>query len=167
MDRHIRRTQPGDGPAVRSLLTRCSAETLRDRFLSLVPVPEAPDAESAQVLTDLLIGERTNRDATYVALVKGDIVGVGELRDGGDASAEVAFLIEDAHQGRGIGTAFVRRLAADARDGGTDVLTAYLSGENRRMLKAFRSAGLVPVSRTTAGVTVVTIALDATPPIHW
>lgn len=157
---HIRRARPDDERAVRSMLTLCSAATLHLRFLSPLAVPPSPDDATAHVIADLLIGERGEGDATYVAIDGNDVVGVGEMRVEGEQSAEVAFLVPDGRQGQGIGTALVRRIAADARRQGKAVLTAHMFGENTVMLGAFRSAGQRPVRETRAGFSTLTIPLD-------
>jgi GNAT superfamily N-acetyltransferase len=44
--------------------------------------------------------------------------------------AEIAFAVADAYHGRGIGSALVDQLAADARAGGVTHLTATIQGSN-------------------------------------
>lgn len=56
-------------------------------------------------------------------------VGIARLvRDG--RSAEVAFAVADAYQGRGIGTTLTRELAAGARAAGISELVATVCGDN-------------------------------------
>jgi ribosomal protein S18 acetylase RimI-like enzyme len=56
--------------------------------------------------------------------------------------AEVAFAVDDAHQGQGIGTALMRHLGAIARNAGLKELIADVLPENTAMLKIFRASGL-------------------------
>src|SRR5215218_8805101 len=56
--------------------------------------------------------------------------------------AEVAFAVDDAHQGKGIGAALMRHLAAIARDAGLKELIADVLPENTAMLNVFRTSGL-------------------------
>lgn len=55
----------------------------------------------------------------------------------GDDHAEVALAIADAHQGRGLGTLILGRLAAVADQRDIDVFTAHVLPQNHRMLRVF------------------------------
>ncbi|MEX2503466.1 MAG: CoA-binding protein, partial [Egicoccus sp.] len=57
-------------------------------------------------------------------------------------SAEFAALVEDAHQGRGVGTALVRELSLAAADHGITQLTGDILSDNTRMLNLVRELGL-------------------------
>jgi GNAT superfamily N-acetyltransferase len=50
------------------------------------------------------------------------------------ASAEIAFAVADAHQGRGIGSILANELAADARAAGITQLVATVCGDNPRIV---------------------------------
>ncbi|MDF2972265.1 MAG: family acetyltransferase [Microvirga sp.] len=56
--------------------------------------------------------------------------------------AEVAFVVDDAHQGRGLGAALMRHLAALARQAGLKALSADVLPANAAMLKVFATSGL-------------------------
>ena len=71
--------------------------------------------------------------------------------------AEVAFAVVDQYQGRGIGAALMRHLAAIARAAGLTELIAEVLPENTAMLKVFEKSGL-HVS-TTREPRVVHVAL--------
>jgi RimJ/RimL family protein N-acetyltransferase len=80
------------------------------------------------------------------------IVGGGRyIRMGsGDADgAEVAFLIDDAHQGLGIGSLIFKHLVAIARACGIAKFEAEVLPSNEGMLRLFERSGL-PVTRTLA-----------------
>ena len=53
----------------------------------------------------------------------------------------IAFLIEDAHQGRGIGQLLLEHLAEAARERGITRFVAEVLPENRRMAQVFADAG--------------------------
>jgi acetyl coenzyme A synthetase (ADP forming)-like protein len=57
-------------------------------------------------------------------------------------TAEVAFFVDDAHQGKGIGTLLLERVAAYARRQGILTLVADVLAENHRMMDVFRNSGL-------------------------
>ena len=57
------------------------------------------------------------------------------------AQAEVAFLVQDAHQGRGIGQLLLEHLAQAGRERGVDRFVAEVLPDNRRMIQVFREQG--------------------------
>ena len=56
-------------------------------------------------------------------------------------SAEVAFVVADAHQGRGLGPILLEHLAAAAAENGLTMFVAEVLAENRNMVTVFREAG--------------------------
>jgi acyl-CoA synthetase (NDP forming)/GNAT superfamily N-acetyltransferase len=78
----------------------------------------------------------------FIATVRYDRVGA----DGMPASApsdeaEVAFLVQDAHQGRGVASALLEHIAAVARERGIRRFTAEVLPANVKMIKVFTDAG--------------------------
>jgi acetyltransferase len=72
----------------------------------------------------------------------GEIIGVGRLiKTPGTNKAEVAVLVSDAFQKRGIGKALVQRLIGFARDEKLEWLTASFLAENRPIERLFTSIG--------------------------
>ncbi len=72
----------------------------------------------------------------------GEIVGVGRLiKVPGTNQAEIAVLVSDALQKRGLGTALVQRLVEFARDENLELLTASFLAENQSIEKLFQSLG--------------------------
>jgi len=61
--------------------------------------------------------------------------------------AEMAFMVVDAWQGRGIGSALMRHLVKIAREAGLQELTAEVLPENAGMLKVFEKFGFKPAAR--------------------
>ncbi|MER5438157.1 GNAT family N-acetyltransferase [Streptomyces sp. NPDC002790] len=55
--------------------------------------------------------------------------------------AEVAFLVQDAHQGRGVASALLEHIAAVARERGIRRFAAEVLPANSKMIKVFRDAG--------------------------
>jgi acetyl coenzyme A synthetase (ADP forming)-like protein len=77
--------------------------------------------------------------------------------------AEVAFTVEDALQGQGIGTRLLERLAEIARARGITTFEAEVLGHNRRMLDVFRNCGFdITERRVEGGVERVRLALAPT-----
>jgi acetyl coenzyme A synthetase (ADP forming)-like protein len=82
------------------------------------------------------------------------------LRD--PATAEVAFVVADDHQGRGIGTRLLEQLAARAAAVGIERFVAEVRPENHPMLHVFEDAGF-EVGRVLDGGTVeVTFPIEPT-----
>jgi RimJ/RimL family protein N-acetyltransferase len=70
--------------------------------------------------------------------------------------AEVAFAVDDAHQGQGVGTALMRHLGDIARSAGLKELVADVLPENAAMLNIFRASGLrIRIGRETDATHVV------------
>jgi RimJ/RimL family protein N-acetyltransferase len=80
---------------------------------------------------------------------------------GGGGRAEVAFLVDDDHQGLGIGSRLFRHLVAIARASGIARLEADVLPANEAMLRLFARSGL-PITRTvTADAVHLTIDVTA------
>lgn len=102
----------------------------------------------------------------FVVMLGDDIIGVGRyerLRDVGDGrSAEVAFVVADAHQGRGLGPILLEHLAGAAAENELTMFVAEVLSENRNMVSVFREAGY-QVSRSYDGsVSRLEFAIDPT-----
>jgi acetate---CoA ligase (ADP-forming) len=107
-----------------------------------------PDWES----TGALIGE-----------IAGEIVALASyarLRD--PTSAEVAFSVAEAYQGRGIGTRMLEQLAAIAAANGIERFMAEVLPENRAMLSVFEHVGFEVLRETAGGETEVTFPIAPT-----
>lgn len=153
---HIRPIRPDDGDALVAFHARLSAETQYLRFFSPKPVLTPRDVERfTHVDGDMRVA--------LVAILDGAVVGVARYdRIPGTDDAEVAFVIEDAHQGRGLGTLFLEYLAAMARDRGVTRFVADTLPHNARMLDVFRTAGFVAEQRFADGVVRVTFPIRPT-----
>ncbi|MFI5315618.1 MAG: GNAT family N-acetyltransferase [Myxococcota bacterium] len=82
------------------------------------------------------------RDMGLVAELHGRVIGLASYhRDGTSDTAEVAFVIADAQQGRGLGTLLLEVLAELARERGVTRFRADTLLANRAMLRVFADAG--------------------------
>src|SRR5690242_16779047 len=118
----LRPYQAPDLPAVRALLDRLSPGSRARRFHGPMP----------RIGHDLL--QRIIGGHAIVAEVRDQLVALGNyipLRD--PTLAEVAFTVDDAQQGRGIGTLLFERLAEDARQEGITRFTALVLAGNQQM----------------------------------
>jgi L-amino acid N-acyltransferase YncA len=75
-------------------------------------------------------------------------------------TAEVAFAVDDAHQGQGIGALLMKHLAAIARESGLQQLVAEVLPGNTAMLKVFEKSGLRTSAQREHGVLHVTLDLS-------
>lgn len=119
--------------ALRDLHDRCSPESRRFRYFTSMPVLPAK-------VFDRLLDR--GRGYSLVACHDGQIVGMANLMFCADpGAAEIAFLIEDSWQGRGLGTALARMLVDRARDLGFAEVRASLLSDNTRMRRLLAGLG--------------------------
>jgi acetyl coenzyme A synthetase (ADP forming)-like protein len=159
---HIRPILPSDAEAHRAFFERLTPETRYHRFFS--PKTHLTDAEVAHFTTVdhrdrvalvALLGDR------IIAVARYDRLGADPAGGPGD-EAEVAFVIDDEHQGRGIGTLLLEHLAAAARENGISSFTAEVLPDNARMLQVFHDAGFRTVDRFDEGVVRVAFPIEPT-----
>ena len=130
---HIRPIVPADADLLRAFYDRVSDES-KYRFFCAVPAAVGLDvARFTQV-------DYRDRLALIV-LVGGDMIAVGRYERTSHSDAEVAFLVEDAHQGRGLGQLLLEHLAQTAREHGITRFTAEVLPDNRKMIAVFTEAG--------------------------
>jgi RimJ/RimL family protein N-acetyltransferase len=132
---------------------RLSDETTYLRFFSV-----HPHLSPGEVAWFTQVDHR-GREA-IVATVSGEIVGVARFdRLDDPAEAEVAFVVEDAWQGRGLGSLLFHQLVARAREVGVARFVAETLPRNRRMLAVFHGSGLPCQSSHEDGVVRLCIHL--------
>lgn len=155
----IRAIRPDDRKHLSGALSELSSESFYRRTFS--PKRELSDKELKQ-MTEVDFDDIVALVAVMQEEGEDRIVGGGRyLRMGGAAPdrAEVAFLVDDAHQGMGIGSRIFKQLIAIARASGIRSFEAEVLPSNEGMLRLFERSGL-PVTRTIAdGTAHVTIDL--------
>lgn len=98
-----------------------------------------------------------------VALVGAELVGHACYdRKAGEAEAEVAYEVVDAHHGRGLGTLLLEALAEAARRAGIERFTAHVLPGNRASLDVLRDLGFAERVVFEDGTLHVTLELSAT-----
>jgi acetyl coenzyme A synthetase (ADP forming)-like protein len=81
-----------------------------------------------------------------------EIIAIGRYaRLPNKSSAEAAFVIEDAYQGKGIGTRLMEWLANVARDNGITTFEASVLADNREMMTVFKDYGFHVTSELEGG----------------
>ncbi|MCW2798704.1 MAG: family N-acetyltransferase, partial [Aeromicrobium sp.] len=82
-----------------------------------------------------------DRRVAFVVTMHSAIIAVGRYDAVADDEAEVAFLVEDAHQGRGVGQLLLEHLAQAGRERGIHRFVADVLPSNSRMQQIFREMG--------------------------
>jgi len=77
-------------------------------------------------------------------------------------SAEVAFVVEEDYQGKGLASRLLVHLAAIAREQGIDQFEADVLSQNAAMLAVFRRGGFAMRQRREGGVVHLTLGLTPT-----
>lgn len=110
------------------MFSRSSSKTIYLRFH--LPYPDVPE----RMLAFMLDADQHDKQS-LVAVAEGEIVGHAmyvRLEDG--VEAEVAIIVEDGWQSKGVGKLLLRRLAEDARHRGIETFVGTVLLQNRRML---------------------------------
>lgn len=136
---YLRAVKPTDESMMKELFYTCSEQSLYDRYFQVVRA--MPHEKLQRVVNVDYEGE-----VSVVARMREGgherIVGVGSYTlDRATNRADVAFLVHDEYQGRGVGTLLLQHLMRIARSKGVAGLTADVFAHNHAMLKVFHKSG--------------------------
>ena len=147
----IRAITPQDRDAMRQGFDQLSARSVYHRFF-----------QSKRELTEAELTYLTELDFhDHVALVAvipdgtghGQLIGVGRfVRGEGQDRAEVAFVVGDQFQGRGVASLLLEHLARIARTLDIAVFEADVLPDNTQMLEVFQHSGWTEEERARGGV---------------
>ncbi|MEV5844836.1 GNAT family N-acetyltransferase [Streptomyces sp. NPDC051985] len=99
----------------------------------------------------------------FIATVRYDRIGTDGMPASAPADeAEVAFLVQDAHQGRGVASALLEHIAAVARERGIRRFAAEVLPANSKMIKVFTDAGYTQQRSFEDGVVRLEFDLEPT-----
>ncbi|QQM44896.1 GNAT family N-acetyltransferase [Streptomyces liliifuscus] len=149
----VRRADAGDVDAAKAMHERCSSRTLSMRY-------HGPVGDADKYLNHLL-SPRFGRTLA-VQTASGRIVGLGHLLWDGDET-EIALLVEDDWQRRGIGSELLGRLVAMAVEAGCESVYAVTQSSNTGMVAAMRGLDLPLDYQIEEGTLVITARLDVAP----
>ena len=121
----LRLLQPGDAELITRFFWRLSSETVYRRFFSPIRLP------NETLLKKLVDVDHCDREA-LIALDDQGIVGVARYGTAPGGSHDVAVVVADDWQGRGLGALLIRRLAHIARLRGISSFHATMLGDNLR-----------------------------------
>ncbi len=151
---HLRPVAAGDAQALVDLHAELSEDSRVLRYFAV-----HPELSAADLRRMLSSGPD---DAVLVADRDGRVVAVAEYhRAVGSEEADVAFVVQDEFQGRGLGTILLEHLAAEARRHGVRRFVADTLPTNTRMIEVFERAGFAVSSRFEDGN--VRVVLDIAP----
>lgn len=154
---HLRPITPADSERLVEFHARLSERTRYLRYFG--PYPRMSERDVIH-FTHVDHKDRVS----FVLILGDDIIGVGlyeRLTYGDSNSAEVAFVIADEHQGRGLGSILLEHLADAAAQNGITRFEAEVLAENRGMIAVFKEAGY-EISRSYDG-SVAHLAFDIDP----
>ncbi|MFP5253374.1 MAG: GNAT family N-acetyltransferase [Actinomycetes bacterium] len=157
---HLRPISVDDRDLLVEFYEHVSAESKYMRFFA--PMPRLSDRD----LERFTHVDHRDRVA-FVLTVAEKMIAVGrfdKITPEGQTpvEAEVAFLVQDAHQGRGIAQLLLEHLAQAGRERGIDTFVAEVLPENSRMLQIFREAGYQVAGGFEDGVMRLEFSIDAT-----
>ncbi|WIY07104.1 GNAT family N-acetyltransferase [Amycolatopsis mongoliensis] len=153
---HLRPIVPTDADGLVAFHGKLSERTRYFRYFGAYPrIPEKDLKRFSTV-------DHHDRVA-FAAFLGDDIVAVGryERLDHGP-SAEVAFVVSDPHQGRGLGSILLEHLAAAASECGLRRFVAEVLAENAAMVRVFRDAGYQISREIEEGVLHLEFDIDPT-----
>jgi len=156
---HLRPISGDDQELLVEFYEQVSAESKYYRFFA--PMPRLSDKD-VQRFTHVDHHDRV----AFVLTVARKMIAVARfdrvLPASGPVQAEVAFLVQDAHQGRGIGQLMLEHLAQAGRERGVQRFVAEVLPDNVRMSQIFREAGYQVAGGFADGVMRFEFAIDAT-----
>ena len=154
----LRAATAADAPLVAALHARCSPQTRSLRSLPTRPVL------TAAVLAQL-IGADGSTSMLAVTPDGGAAVGLANLVRITPGTAQIALLVEDAWQGRGVGTALARNLIELARAEQFTEIVAVSQVGNGALTRVLRRAGLRPRGRLEGGALRVRATVQSDEPV--
>ncbi|GAA2619045.1 bifunctional acetate--CoA ligase family protein/GNAT family N-acetyltransferase [Streptomyces tubercidicus] len=161
----IRPITPDDAERLVSFYEQVSDESKYYRFFA--PYPRLSDRDVHRFTHHDYV-DRVGLAATvggeFIATVRYDRINDQGLpaKDPEDDQAEVAFLVQDAHQGRGVASALLEHIAAVARERGIRRFAAEVLPANSKMIKVFTDAGYTHQRTFEDGVVRLEFDLEPT-----
>ncbi|MFJ3104851.1 GNAT family N-acetyltransferase [Streptomyces sp. NPDC086835] len=160
----IRPITPEDAHRLVSFYEQVSDESKYYRFFA--PYPRLSDKDVHRFTHhDYVdrVGLAVTVGGDFIATVRYDRINAqGRPASAPADEAEVAFLVQDAHQGRGVASALLEHIAAVARERGIRRFAAEVLPANSKMIKVFRDAGYTQRRSFEDGSVHLTLDLEPT-----
>ncbi len=158
---HFRPIKPSDEPLVRNLFYRLSPDSVIHRFFA--PLRSLTQKQ----LQDFVVVDYQREMAVVGVVPRGEgeiVIAIGRYSlDPARESAEVAFLVEDAWQRKGIGRFLFDLLIRIGRSRGIRRFTADVMADNHAMLKVFHGSQVPVQSVLENGVYHLSFQLHTKP----
>ncbi|HET6151887.1 MAG TPA: GNAT family N-acetyltransferase [Marmoricola sp.] len=152
---HMRPISPEDGESLVRFYEDVSDQSKYFRFFA--PMPRLSERD-VQRFTHVDHRDRV----AFVLTVAEKILAVASYELIGEGEAEVAFLVQDAHQGRGIGQLMLEHLGQAARERGVHRFVAEVLPDNQRMLQVFYEQGYQVAGGWDEGIMHLEFNIDPT-----
>ncbi|MDX6245229.1 MAG: hypothetical protein QOE76_2952 [Frankiales bacterium] len=153
---HVRPIRPDDADRLVTFFHRWSAETVYRRFFTV-------RSELTPAEIERFVNVDHHDRVAILAELGGEMVALARYDRLPDSNeAEVAFVVEDAHQGRGLGSVLLEHLAAAARERGVGSFLAEVLPGNRQMVGVFTDAGYVARREYGDGVVRLSFPIERT-----
>ena len=148
-----------DEPKLRELFYSLSPESVHYRFFRMIKsMPHEKIQEFLKIDYEsdmgIVVLPDKSEDAPIIAIAH-------YMKEPRTNFTEAAFLVLDAWQGKGVGTALMRTLVGIARQHGIAGFTACVLAQNLGMLRVFHKCGYHVESNLTEGVYSLRIPFDA------
>jgi acyl-CoA synthetase (NDP forming)/RimJ/RimL family protein N-acetyltransferase len=152
---HLRPIRADDADALVDFYSQVSEQSKYFRFFAPYPVLSERDVERFTHVDHA-------RRVAFVVLRGDDIIAVARYDGLDDREAEVAFLVQDDYQGRGLGQLLLEHLAEAGRERGYERFVAEVLPENSRMIQVFREQGYAVDDDFEDGVLRMVFPIDPT-----
>lgn len=143
---HVRAATREDTPLLLEFMNSFSPETLAMRFFTSAVSPD-------DLLPRLIC---SNSVFALIALREGKIIGHAAYYKGKANHAEVAVIISERFQGKGLGTILLGQIADFANKEGIETFDALVLPMNYQMIKVIRELGFPTRLKSEAGIIRVT-----------
>ena len=154
---HLRPIRPSDAPRLVAFHEALSPGSVYLRFFTMHTHLTPKEVEHFTTVD-------YERRLALVAEVEGQMVGVGRLERLGETPvAEVAFIVTDAFQHRGLGGLLLDALASAARHRGIEIFEAETLATNAAMMAVFAHSGHPLECREEGGTIQVRFPITADP----
>lgn len=152
----VRLAGPDDLEAIATMHARCGSHSLYRRYLSGTRGPS--NRQLARLLAPHRGCSLVAQDANGTVIAWANLVGEGQV-------AEIALLVQDGSQRRGIGTALLRRMITLAGPGGFQAVTVHTHADNDAMLRTLRRVPQPARLDLDSGLVSATIAISGLPAV--
>jgi RimJ/RimL family protein N-acetyltransferase len=153
---HLRPIRPEDEHSLVEIFNHSSPQTVYQRFFTALP-------ELTPDMAHHLSNTNTVNRLALVAEADAEPIGVARYEPTDEPDlVELAIVVVDKWQNRGLGRILVREILCAAERNGIRRFRADVLAENRRMLRLLATEGRILERKTEAGVTSILLSLRGT-----